>query len=228
MLDDVGMDPADPHPLLAVLLDAAAGTPPPVDLGVEFVPPLGPGLRCVLSFTGHAYLATDQPPGEFADLAPDGLGRAVHPDVLLRLAGPGGAVGVLDATLVGHGRGDAGSPGGSPVGSPVMAERADLAAHPRVRHAVRLRRDVRVFGDDRGLVTLGRGLAGRRELSIEVDASRQGRGIGPGLLADGLTLVPAGEPVFAAVSPGNVRSLRLFLGAGFEPVASEVIVTTAG
>lgn len=216
MADDGRVTASDSHPLLDVLLRAAGGTWPAVDGGVDFVPPLGPGLRCVLSFTGHAYVATDQAESAFADLALDGFGRAVDPATLLRLAGPGGEVGVLDATLAGRG-----------LGGGRLPERPDLAAHPRVRHARRLRRDVRVYGDDRGLVTLGRGLAGRLELSIEVNAGRQGRGLGAGLLADGLALVPAGEIVFAAVSPGNVRSLKLFLAAGFTPVASEVIVTTA-
>jgi hypothetical protein len=40
-------------------------------------------------------------------------------------------------------------------------------------------------------------------------------------------LLPAGEPLFAAVSPGNARSLRAFLAVGFTPVASEVIITPA-
>jgi hypothetical protein len=39
-----------------------------------------------------------------------------------------------------------------------------------------------------------------------------------------LRLVPAGEPVFAAVAPGNACSLRAFLAAGFTPVGSEVII----
>jgi hypothetical protein len=51
-----------------------------------------------------------------------------------------------------------------------------------------------------------------------------GRGWGRSLLTDALGLVPAGEPVFAAVSPGNARSLRAFLGVGFVPIGSEVIV----
>jgi hypothetical protein len=205
--------PVIPHPLLSVLLRAAEGSPPPVDGAVEMVPELGSGRRCVLSFTGHAYLATSQSAAEFADLAPDGFGRALHPDVLLRLAADGREVGVLDATLVARGRGGHGP----------LVERPDREDHPRVRHARSLREDVRVYGDERGLVILARGLAGRLELSIAVTAE-QGRGVGPGLLADGLALVPEGDLVFAAVSPGNVRSLRLFLRAGFQPIGSEVIV----
>jgi hypothetical protein len=32
------------------------------------------------------------------------------------------------------------------------------------------------------------------------------------------------EPVFAAVSPGNARSLRAFLAAGFVPLGSEALI----
>jgi hypothetical protein len=35
---------------------------------------------------------------------------------------------------------------------------------------------------------------------------------------------PAGEPLFAAVSPGNARSVRAFLAMGFVPIGSEVII----
>lgn len=41
----------------------------------------------------------------------------------------------------------------------------------------------------------------------------------------GAGLVSANDFVFAAVSPGNARSLRAFLAQGFVPVASEVIIT---
>lgn len=47
------------------------------------------------------------------------------------------------------------------------------------------------------------------------------------LLADTLGLVPAGEPVFAAVTPGNARSLRAFLACGFVPIGSEVLMRPA-
>jgi hypothetical protein len=94
-----------------------------------------------------------------------------------------------------------------------------------VRYARRIREGVRVHGDERGLVTLSDGLAGRTELSIELDAPEQdGRGRGRSLLLDALTLVPAGVPVFAAVSPGNARSLRAFLAVGFTPVGSETVI----
>ncbi len=51
---------------------------------------------------------------------------------------------------------------------------------------------------------------------------RLGTGQGRSLVRDAL----AGEtgPVFAAVSPGNARSLRTFLALGFAPVGSEVLL----
>jgi hypothetical protein len=66
-------------------------------------------------------------------------------------------------------------------------------------------------------VTVAAGLAGRTEMSVEAVVPGAGRS----LLKE--ALVPAGEPVFAAVAPGNARSLRAFLAEGFVSVGSEVI-----
>lgn len=203
-----------PHPLLSLLLAAAGGTFPPVDGRVEFVPALGGGLQAVVSFTGHAILATDLPAHELAAYALDGYGAALRPEVLQHLAGPSGDVGCIDVMLVAHGSG-----GGE------LPRCDDLDDHPRVRRARRLRQHVRVYGDERGLVTLGNGLAGRTELSVECAPDRQGQGAGRSLIRDGLGLVARDEPVFAAVSPGNARSLRAFLAVGFIPLGSEVLIS---
>lgn len=69
------------------------------------------------------------------------------------------------------------------------------------------------------------GLAGRLEVSVEVVENRRGTGTGRALLSEALGLVSVDDFVFAAVSPGNARSLRAFLAQGFVPVASEVIIT---
>ncbi len=199
------------HPLLHHLLDAAAGRFPEVDGGVTHLPPLERGLEAVVSFTGHAFVASRLGPDDLADLRPDGFGAVLDPRVLLRLAG-GGTVGVIDATLVAEGTG---------AGGPPPTDRWD---HHRVAHARSLRTSVRVFGDERGLVTLGEGLAGRLELSIETVPDSHGTGAGRALVADALGLVPAGTPVFAAVSPGNARSLRALLSQGFRPIGSEVLI----
>jgi hypothetical protein len=201
------------HPLLDRLLAAAAGDFPPVDGGWTVLPPLAGALECSVAFTGHAYIATALPVAEVDDHEPDGFGGSLAPDFLRRLAGPTGTIDVIDVTLVARGTGTGGPP-----------ERHDAAKHPRVLLATSIRRDVEVYGDTRGIITLSCGLAGRRELSIEAEPEGHGRGWGRSLLADALGLVPAGEPVFAAVSPGNARSLRAFLGVGFVPIGSEVVV----
>jgi hypothetical protein len=71
-------------------------------------------------------------------------------------------------------------------------------------------------------VTVGRGLARRWEISIEVDRDQRFAGVGRGLIGDALGEVDAGEPVFAQIAAGNAISLRAFLAAGFRPIGSEV------
>lgn len=208
-------DTGDAHPLLAVLQAAAAGRFPPADGWVDFLPPLTGGLSAVVSMTGHAFVATHAGAAGFADLGLDGYGGAVQPAVLQRLAGCHGDIGVLDVLLVHHGRGG---------GSHRLRPRLDLDGHPRVRHARALRSDVEVYADDRALLTLAVGLAGRTELSIEAFGGSTAHPNGRHVIADGLGLVPAGVPVFAAVAPGNARSLRAFLAAGFTALGSEVII----
>lgn len=203
-----------PHPLLPMLLAAANGNFPPVDGQVEFVPGLAGGLQAVVSFTGHAILATDLPDGEFAAFGLDGYGAALVPGVLQHLSAPGSDVGCIDVMLVARG-----------LGGGWLPLRTDLDELSRVRHARTLRQHVQVYGDERGLVTLGSGLAGRTEMSVECAADRQGQGVGRSLIHEALRLAPADEPVFAAVSPGNARSLRAFLGLGFQPIGSEVLIS---
>ncbi|MBO1337428.1 hypothetical protein [Streptomyces sp. VRA16 Mangrove soil] len=206
----------DPHPLLALFTAAAEGRFPPCDGGVTLLPPLPHGLESSVAFTGHAVIATALPAAAVHALRPDGFGASLAPDLLRALAGPDGWIGCTDAVLVARGTG----------GAPRLADLSGTADdHPRVRHARELRTSVRVFGDERGLVTFGTGLAGRREIGVELHAPDAGSpGRGRAFIADALTLVPRGEPVFAAVSPGNARSLRAFLACGFVPVGSEVIV----
>ena len=203
------------HPLLPVLLAATEGSFPPVDGGVTMFPPHRRALESIVSFTGHAYVSSRLGLEEISDLAPDGYGAVLNPEIQLRMAGPGGAVGVVDVTMFARGQG-----GGS------LAPREDLEDHPRVRYARSIRDEVTVYGSVEGLVTIGLGLADRVEMSIEISVS----GIrGRDLIREALGLVTEGEPLFAAVSPGNSRSLRAFLSCGFVPIGSEVVIrTTSG
>jgi GNAT superfamily N-acetyltransferase len=71
--------------------------------------------------------------------------------------------------------------------------------HPRAARAPRYRRDLQVWTDpeDAGVLVLGRGLAGRREVAFEVNPARRGRGLGRQLVTATRHLVPAGEVLFA-------------------------------
>jgi hypothetical protein len=203
----------DEHPLLPIYLCAARGEFPPADGKAIFLPSLQHGQAAVVSFTARAYIATSHTPEEFADVQLDGFGSATQPNFLRRLAGPNGHVFMTDLTLVGRGQG-----GGS------LPLRDDLEENIRVRYARTLRANVRVHGDERGFITLSNGLGGRPEMSIELASGTENRGVGRALIGEALNLTPAGEPLFAAVSPGNARSMRAFLAMGFVPIGSEVII----
>jgi hypothetical protein len=198
-----------------MMIDAAEGRFPPVDGLVEVVPRFTEAPHeCVIEFTGHAVVMTDLTAGHVAGFGADGFGGAVHPDVLRALAGANGHIGCHDSLLALRGTG-----GGT------LPVRTDLDGHDRVRHAHTLRRDITVFGDDRGLVCLGRGIADRLEISVEVPPDTRNRGSARTLLAEAIAMVPKGEWCFAEVSPGNAASLRAFLAAGWVPIGAEVIFT---
>ena len=199
------------HPLLEFLTSAAEGRFPPVDGGVTVLPPLHGGWECSVAFTGHAVVATARSADEVMAQGPDGYGTSMSPDFLRWLAGPDGFIGVIDVMLFARG-----------TGRPSLPIRTDLDHHPRVLYARQYRSDVVVYGDERGLITIGAGLGGRRELSVEAESHN--RGHGTGLIAEALDLTPEGELLFAAVSPGNARSLRAFLGLGFVPIGSECLI----
>jgi GNAT superfamily N-acetyltransferase len=204
------------HPIGQAVRAAAGGCPPPCDGGVDVVPPYLPGIEAVVAFTGHAVVATDLPAAPLAAAGADGFGGVTSPRVAVLLAGRDGEIDTLDVLLVARGTGRTGLP-----------ERHDDGGHPRVRHARHWRADVNVHGDERGLVTIARGVGGLPELSLEVRSDRRGRGLGRSLLRDALGLVPDGEPVLAAAAPGNAASLRSLLGAGFVPLGSVQLIRPA-
>jgi GNAT superfamily N-acetyltransferase len=82
--------------------------------------------------------------------------------------------------------------------------------------------------DGTGRIIVGRGLAGRWEVSYEVEPEARGHGLGRSLAAAALGLLPAGTPVFAQVAPGNSTSLRATLAAGYTPVGGEVLLPRPG
>lgn len=202
------------HPLLTVLDAAAAGTFPPVDGVVETMPPDDRRTCAIVELTGHAYVLTDLGADDPRLAGADGFGGAAHPSVVLAVAGPDRTIGSHDAVLVRR--------GGSTV-PPLPA--TDLHDdHPRAVRARRHRSEVVVLGDERGLVTIGRGLAGRTELSVEVVGAAHGGGVGRHLIEGGLAAVDPDRWVYAQVAPGNAASLRAFLACGFRPIGSEILI----
>jgi GNAT superfamily N-acetyltransferase len=110
-------------------------------------------------------------------------------------------------------------------GTPELAlSEVEDSDHPRVRRAHRYRQDVRVWLTEGGLVTIGRGLGGRWEVSVEVEPGHRGRGLGRALAAAARHLVPDGRPLWAQVTPGNAASVRAFLAAGYVPLGQEALL----
>jgi hypothetical protein len=206
------------HPVGRLLREAADGRFPPVDGGWHRVPQWRLGLSAVLAFTGHAVFAVDDrvSADTLAALGADGFGGATDPRLVTTVAGPNGWIDSLDLVLIASGT----------AGRTQLVPRPDLSSHARARFASDIRDEVEVWaaapgtGKDGAVVTLSRGMGGLAEISIELPAELQGRGVGRALIADARRAVPAGAALVAAVAPGNAASVRAFLAAGFRPVGS--------
>src|SRR5262245_53903420 len=213
-------DVTERHPLLHLLLEAAAGRFPPPDGTVEVLPsPPGPS-DAVVAFTAHSVVAS--PVAEEAirsRLDPQDLGSATQAAFLAWLAERLGTVaGMHDMVFVAPPPGPAEDP-------PPLVEREDLLDHPRLDRSRLYRRDLRCYSDpeDRALVLVARGLAGRWEMGLEIKPEYRDQGLGRSLILAAARLAPEGEPLFAQVTPGNARSIRAFLAAGYRPIGSEVV-----
>jgi hypothetical protein len=208
------MTPSHGHPLAAVLVAAAHGSFPPVDGRVDVVPPDDTGAEAVVEFTGHAFVLTHRDPSDELFRGVDAFGGVGHPRFVVALAGDA-TIGSHDVVLVRH--------GGSTVDPLTETDRYD--DHPRVVRARHHRHSVNVLGDATGLVTIGAGLVGRTELSVELTGDGGGgNGSGRALILGGLATLPSTELVFAQVAPGNAASLRAFLACGFRPIGSEILL----
>ncbi len=207
------------HRLVTLLSDAASGLFPPADGSVRVLGPPPGRADAVMAFTGHHVIAADVSPDEVQRRLPPGdLSAPMNALFLSWLAATlGTAPGMLDVVLAASGAGSA--------RRTELVRRNDLTDHPRVARAARYREDLAVFSDqeERGVVILGRGLAHRWEVSVEVDPVHRGRGLGRSLAEAARRIVPADTFLFAQVSPGNAASLRAFLAAGFRPLGAEVL-----
>lgn len=206
------------HPLRVMLDDAAAGRFPPADGLVEVVPSPGGRADAIVGLTGHYMLAADIDPEEFAARVPPGdLSLPMAPATLLWIAERlGSKATTYDALLCCMGTGN---------GVPPWLREVDGHDHPRVEEAARYRQDMRVFvsDDDAAVLVLGRGVCGRWDFGFEVAPEAQGRGLGRRVVRAALDVVPAGEPLWAQVVPGNAASLRAVAAAGFVAIGAEVL-----
>ncbi|MFJ7151614.1 GNAT family N-acetyltransferase [Streptomyces sp. NPDC100445] len=205
-----------------VLDAAAAGVFPPPDGRTTVLPQPSSRDAGVLSFTAHAVVFTDEDPGWVARtlraLDCDPLAAPVHPRFLAALMDrTGRQAETVDALLVGSPL-----PGGPPLALREILDRG----HPRVRYARERRDDVRVWTAEGGVLVVGRGVAGRAEVSVEVAPDAGLRGLGRQLVTAARHLVT--EPLWAQVTPGNARSLRAFLAAGYRPVGAEALLLAPG
>ena len=219
--DELAPGPADTSHLAAVLADAAAGRFPAADGRATFLSQVSARDAGVLSFTGHAVVFADVDPAWLAAQLPAGDYAAPLSVVFLHALGArlGRAAGSIDLLAC------ASSLAGPP---PVRLGDESGQAHPRIQRALRYRDDVRAWQAEGGVVLLGRGVAGRWEVAIEVDPDCRERGLGRQLATAARHLVPAGETLWAQIAPGNAASVRAFLAAGFVPVGAEVLFSPHG
>lgn len=229
--------------LAGLLRDVEHGTFPSVDLGITLLsapaedPALSsadraadrtPASAVVLGFTGHIVIAADVSPDWLAAALPPGdPGAAFNPPFLRSLElHLNRRVNNIDVLTLAQPR------PGAPDLPLRQSDLPDLPArqmrdeqtHPRVRRAMRYRRDLTVWAADGGVLVIGRGLAGRWEAAIEVDPAHRGKGLGRALAVAARHLVPEDRPIWAQIAPGNAASLRAFLAAGYLPVGQEALL----
>ncbi|HUI49009.1 MAG TPA: GNAT family N-acetyltransferase [Acidimicrobiia bacterium] len=204
------------HPLRGVLDDAAAGRFPSADGGVDVVPPVTGLAGVLVGMTGHFVLAADIDPCEIAERLPRGGFSAAMSATTLTWIGTrvGSTPSTFDALLVRRGTG---------AGVPAGMREVATHDHPRVERALRYRRQARVFVAEDAVLVVGQGVCDRWELGFEVDPSARSRGAGRAVARAAADLVPAGEPLWAQVSPGNAASMRALAAAGFVAVGAEVL-----
>ena len=181
--------------------------------------PAPSGARAVVvgGTAWHVVAADVDPAWVAAQVAHDPLAAPLGARFLAALADRTGVEpGVVDAVLV--------APPATAAGPGLELVPAEVD-HPRVDRALLHRTGVRVWTtpDGGGVLVLGRGVAGRWEVSMEVDPAARGRGLGTALVAAAPSLVPGGAPLWAQVAPANTASLRAFLGAGYRPVGAECL-----
>ncbi|MEU8379695.1 GNAT family N-acetyltransferase [Streptosporangium sp. NPDC048865] len=206
------------HELTRLFEGVAHGVFPDADGVVEFVDQPSRRDCGVIAFTAHSVVFADVDREWMRGLLPaDDMSAPLNPPFLRALEErTGRRVENLGLLAV------AGALTGPP---PLPLVEITDAGHPRVRRALRYRDGVRVWQSDGGVVLLGRGVAGRWEIAVEVENACRGQGLGRQLARAGRHLLGAGHVAWAQIAPGNAASVRAFLGAGFLPVGAEALLT---
>ncbi|MFC8202016.1 GNAT family N-acetyltransferase [Streptomyces sp. NPDC060006] len=205
---------------LRTILDAAArGVFPPADGSLTVVRQHSHRDAGVLAFTAHSVVFTDEDPdwvrGALDQAGCDALAAAMNARFLTAFMDRTGRTNdTIDLLAVA-----APLPGGPSLALVEVTGRD----HHRVVRAREHRDDVRVWAADGGVLVLGRGVAGRLEAAVEVDEGARHRGLGREL-AGAARRLSGGEPVWAQLAPGNARSLRAFLAAGYRAVGAEALL----
>jgi len=205
-------------PLRELLEGVASGRWPQWGAAVQVLSPSPPDLVGVLAFSGCSIVAADVDPAWVARLcSADDLSAPLCPPFLMALsARVQRAVNNIDIICVAE-------PASVPTGAPELTER-EPSEHPRVLRSLGYRSDVHMWTTPGAILVLGRGVARRWEVAVEVAESARGRGLGRLLAAAARGLVPPGEPLWAQIAPGNAASVRAFLAAGFRPVGAEALL----
>jgi hypothetical protein len=213
--------------LARVFAAVEAGRLPEPDGSLDVLPQPSDRVAAVVAFTARNLVVADVDAAWVrATLAPDDLSAPLSAPFLVALAArTERRIGTVDMVLI-----------ADPLPAPAPDAVVELglapvhgAAHARVQRAHRYRDDVRVWATDGGSgsghLIIGRGLAGRTEMSFEVGPADRGRGVGRALALASRTLTAG--PVWAQVAPGNAASVRACLAAGFRPVGAEVLLPKA-
>jgi GNAT superfamily N-acetyltransferase len=203
--------------LAQLLGDVAAGRYPPPDGSVTIMPQPSRRDAGVIAFTAHSVVFVDLDPAWVRGLLPPGdLSGPLLPPFLQALSGATGRrVNSTDLLCV------AAPQPGPPE---IMLTPAVPSGHPRITRALRHRDHVRAWETPGAMVSIGRGVAGRWEVALEVEPGYRGKGLGRELAAAARHLVPDAAPLWAQIAPGNAASVRAFLAAGFQPVGAEALL----
>ena len=208
------------HPLCKLLREAAYGRYPEPSGQVEVMEAPPGHAQGVVSFTAHNVVATSIPRDEVREHLPTGdFGAPMRLPFLAWLSQRLGQTPGLTCIVLAR----IGQPAVSPIA--LLDAPPKMTQHPRVTRSLRFREEVRTYtdADGQGLVLLGKGLARRWEIGIELEPDQRGRGRGKAMVAAAVALLPPSEPVFAQIPVGNARSVRTFLALGFHPIGGEVL-----